>query len=255
VRLLQKPSTTLPPQKRIVIGRWHAAAAQASGGHADRPARVGAPLSQRLGSNGPDAGQPPLPRVDPITEEPTLLATLRCGLLGGPPLNAAGDAMSILDDARLDDKPARKWSRNRSIMRPTAHDLSRTEKLTSLLIGSSRHRDDVALPVELRWRPVPASRSAKLEDSECSEELGLGCSRLRSDDGLFVPPPVPLGVNLIPLHEEVLVPVQQLVGFTEKVTLTVDQKCFAPVDGILAERTTTIRPNCLQTSRRHRLRP
>jgi len=190
-----------------------------------------------------------------ITEEQRLLAALSGGRLGGHPLDAPGDAISILDDALLDDKPARKWGRNRSILRPTAHDLGLTKKLAGLLIGSSRHRDDVALPVELRWRPVPASRSAKLEDSERSEELGLGCPRLRSDDGLFVPPPVSLGVNLIPLHEEVLVPVQQLVGFTEKVTLTVDQKCFAPVDGILAERTTTIRPNCLQTSRMHQLRP
>src|SRR5690606_26206600 len=224
VRLLQHPSPPFPPQKRIVIGRWHATAAQASGGHADRPARVGTPLSQRLGSNGPDAGQTPLPLVKLITEEQRLLAALRVRRLGGHPLDAPGDAISILDDALLNDKPASKWSRNRSNLRPTAHRQMLTKKLDGLPIGSSRHRDDVALPVELRWRPVPAWRSAKLEDSECSEELGLGCPRLRSDDCLFVPPPVPLGVNLIPLHEEVLVPVQQLVGFTEKVTLTVDQE-------------------------------
>src|SRR5690554_1007060 len=99
VRLLQKPSTTFPPQKRIVIGRWHATAAQTSGGHADRPARVGAPLSQRLGSNGPDAGQTPLPLVKLITEEQRLLAALRGGRLGGHSLDTPGGAISILDDA------------------------------------------------------------------------------------------------------------------------------------------------------------
>src|SRR5690606_35733766 len=79
VRLLQKPSTTPPPQKWIVIGRWHAAAAKASGVHADRPARVGAPLGQRLRSNGPDAGLTPLPLVQLITEEQRLLAALSGG--------------------------------------------------------------------------------------------------------------------------------------------------------------------------------
>src|SRR5690606_29095229 len=139
VRLLQKPSTTLPPQKRIVIGRWHAAAAPAGSGHADRPARVGAPLGQRLGANGPDTGQTPLPLVKLVTEEQRLLAALSGGRLGGHPLDAAGGAIGILDDALLNDKPARKWGGNRSILRPTTHDLSLTEKLAGLLIGSSRH--------------------------------------------------------------------------------------------------------------------
>src|SRR5690606_19740816 len=134
---------------------------------------------------------PPCPTLFPYT--PLFRsAALSGGRLGGHPLDAPGGAISILDDALLNDKPARKRGRNRSILRPTAHDLGLTKKLAGLLIGSSRHRDDVALPVELRWRPVPASRSAKLEDSERSEELGLGCPRLRSDDGLFVPPPVSL---------------------------------------------------------------
>src|SRR5690606_21455512 len=142
VRLLQNPSTTFPPQKRIVVGRWHATAAQASGGHADRPARVDAPLGQRLGSNGPDAGQTPLPLVKLIAEEQGLLAALSGGRLGGHPLDAPGGAISILDDALLNDKPARKRGRNRSILRPTAHDLGLTKKLAGLLIGSSRHRSE-----------------------------------------------------------------------------------------------------------------
>src|SRR5690606_31198330 len=113
VRLLQKPSTTFPPQKRIVIGRWHATAAQASGGHADRSASVGTPLSQSLSSNSPEAGQTRLPLVNIITEEQRLLAALSGGRIGGHPLDTPGDAISILDDALLNGKPARKWGRNR----------------------------------------------------------------------------------------------------------------------------------------------
>src|SRR5690606_29231844 len=173
IRLLQNPSTTFPPQKRIVVGGRHATAAQASGGHADRPTRVDAPLGQRLGSNGPNAGQTPLPLVKLITEEQRLLAALSVGRLGGHPLDTPGGAISILDDALLNDKTTRKWGGNRRILRRTAHDQGRTTKLAGLFIGSSRRRDDVGLPVELRWRPGPGSRSAKLEDSECRAEHGV----------------------------------------------------------------------------------